>query len=250
MFGGDGREDDQESIVCSMAEPVYTQDWTRHFVENATTHLLPLAGRPLSYLEIGVFEGRSARWMLENVLTHLDSRMVGLDAWPIEGDPFEERARANLAPFADKVEIVKGESGEVLRDRRFAAESFDVVYVDGDHRALNVLTDSVLMWPLLKVGGICIWDDYGWRRAVWKRAARHERPRDAIDAFLSAIRGKCEVLFRNYQVGVRKTAGGGGGLPDSARGRRRRGGGGGASRTSPMDSAADGRMHRRRFEGG
>lgn len=189
-----------------MAEPEYTQDWARHFAVNATRHLLPLAGRPLSYLEIGVFEGRSARWMLEHVLTHPESRLVGVDAWPVEGDPFEARARANLDPFGERVELWKGPSGEVLRDPRFRPESFDVVYVDGDHRALEVLTDSVLVWPLLRVGGLCIWDDYRWRAAPWKRAPRHERPKEALDAFLRALHGRHEVLFRNYQLGVRRTA--------------------------------------------
>jgi len=186
--------------------PTFSQDWSKHFVANATAHLSPLAGRPLRYLEIGVFEGRSALWMLEHVLTHPDSRLVGVDAWPVEGDPFEARARENLAHHAARVELHKGPSAEVLRGDAFEPESFDLVYIDGDHSAWGALSDSVLAWPLLRVGGTCVWDDYGWKRAPWKRAPRHERPADAIDAFLRALRGKHELLFRNYQVGVRKTA--------------------------------------------
>ena len=187
--------------------PEFTQSWTDHFVANAETHWRGLAGQPLRYLEIGVFEGQSSRWMLENVLTHPDSRMIGLDAWPFDGDPFEGRARANLAPFGDKVELIKGDSGKVLREGRFKDESFDIIYIDGDHRALPAMADSVLTWPLLKVDGLCTWDDYKWRRAPWKRTPRHERPGDAIDAFLAAIRGRYQLLFKNYQLGVRKTLG-------------------------------------------
>lgn len=189
-----------------MTEPCFSQDWSRHFVRNATKHLLPLAGAPLRCLEIGVFEGRSARWMLENVLTHPESRFVGVDAWPFPGDPFEQRARDNLAPFADRVELHKAASGDALRGPGFRPESFDIVYIDGDHRALAVLTDSVLTWPLLRVGGVCIWDDYRWKSAPWKRVPRHERPRAAIDAFVGSLHGQCEVLFKNAQLGVRKTA--------------------------------------------
>lgn len=185
----------------------FSQDWSRHFVANAAAHWMSLAGKPVRYLEIGVFEGRSARWMLENILTHPESRMVGIDPWPIEGDPFEDRARANLAPFGDRVELIKGRSDVVLREGRFADESFDIALIDGDHRALPALTDSVLVWPLLKVGGMCTWDDYGWHRAPWKRKPRHERPQHAIDAFLAAIPGQYEQLFRGYQIGVTKTAG-------------------------------------------
>lgn len=193
-------------IPPEASEPTFSQDWSRHFVANAGKHLAPLAGTPLHYLEIGVFEGRSALWMLANVLTHPDSRMVGVDAWPVEGDPFEERARANLAVAGERVELRKGPSDRVLREPRFERESFDIIYIDGDHTAFGALSDSVLAWPLLKVGGLCIWDDYGWKRAPWKRAPRHERPADAIDAFLKALHGKHELLFRNYQVGVRKVS--------------------------------------------
>jgi hypothetical protein len=34
---------------------------------------------------------------------------------------------------------------------------------DGSHRARDVLEDAVLSWPLLKVGGIMLFDDYLWQ---------------------------------------------------------------------------------------
>ena len=186
--------------------PSFSQTWSEHFEANAKRHLVPLAGRPLRYLEIGVFEARSSLWMFEHVLTHPDSRMVGIDAWPVPTDPFEERARANLAPQGERVELIKGRSHAALRDPRLLPESFDIIYIDGDHTSLGVMTDSVLCWPLLKVGGICIWDDYGWHRAPWKRLPGHLRPAPAIDAFRRAVVDQSELLFRNYQVGLRKLA--------------------------------------------
>ena len=39
------------------------------------------AGKPLTYLEIGVFEGMSMVWMLQHILTHDNSRGVGIDPW-------------------------------------------------------------------------------------------------------------------------------------------------------------------------
>jgi predicted O-methyltransferase YrrM len=187
------------------SEPVFSQEWSQHFIANSERHLVPLAGRPLRYLEIGVFEGCSSLWMLTHVLTHPDCHMVGIDAWPVPTDPYEERARANLAPESHRVELIKGYSKDALRDPRLEPDSFDIIYIDGDHSALGVLTDSTLCWPLLKVGGICIWDDYGWRRALWKRLPSHMRPAAAIDAFRSAVVDESELLFRNYQVGLRKT---------------------------------------------
>ncbi|MCA8968283.1 MAG: class I SAM-dependent methyltransferase [Planctomycetes bacterium] len=182
----------------------YSADWAKHFVHNAASHLEPIAGQPLRCLEIGVFEGRSARWLFENVLTHPACRYVGIDAWNWDGA--EAKARANLAPFLDRTEFVIGESRDVLCSACWPQNSFDLVYIDGCHRALSVLTDSVLAWRLLKVGGVCIWDDYRWRSRFWKRKRkpRHLRPKEALDAFLMAVTGDYELLFKNYQVGVRK----------------------------------------------
>ena len=185
----------------------YSSDWAKHFVVNARAHLMHLAERPVRCLEIGVFEGRSGRWMLENLLVHPESSYVGIDAWGWN-DGAEEKARENLMPHADRVELRRGDSGWVLRQGAWEPESFDFAYIDGCHRALAVLTDSTLVWPLVKVGGLVVWDDYQWRKPLWKRNRRpkHLRPKEAIDAFLMAIRGDYDLLFKNYQVGVCKTA--------------------------------------------
>jgi predicted O-methyltransferase YrrM len=39
---------------------------------------------------------------------------------------------------------------------------FDLIYVDASHYAVDVLTDAVLSFKLLKAGGILIFDDYLW----------------------------------------------------------------------------------------
>ena len=48
----------------------FTYDWFTSAVPVWTRVLAPYAGQPeIHYLEVGVFEGRSAIWMLNNVLT-------------------------------------------------------------------------------------------------------------------------------------------------------------------------------------
>ena len=45
--------------------------------------LRPFKGKPdIHYLEVGVYEGRSAIWMLENILTHPSSTLTGIDIFP------------------------------------------------------------------------------------------------------------------------------------------------------------------------
>jgi hypothetical protein len=63
-----------------------------------------------------------------------------------------------------------------------------------------VLADAVLAWPLLKPGGLVCFDDYGW----WLDPAPERSPKLAVDAFLAVMRGRCEVLKKDYQVWVRK----------------------------------------------
>ena len=51
----------------------------------------PLKGKPdIHYLEIGVNQGRSAIWMLENILTHPTAKLTGIDLFP-EGTDFKEK---------------------------------------------------------------------------------------------------------------------------------------------------------------
>ena len=183
---------------------LFTRTWFLRNRAHWQTHLAPLAGQRLLYLEVGIFEGRSACWMMDNVLTHPESRYIGIDPWILSPsrypDPsiIESRARANLASFASKATIIKGRSQEVLAEGLVPVATLDIAYIDGDHTREGVLADSELVWPLMKDGGILIWDDY------WMR--RSHAVRDAVDGFLDTIAGRYELLFKNRQVAIRKAS--------------------------------------------
>ena len=111
-------------------------------------------GKPdIHYLEIGVNQGRSAMWMLENILTHPTAKLTGIDLFP-EGTDFKEKYCNNLklSGYAQKATTITGFSQIQLRN--LPLNSFDIIYVDGDHRAAGVLADAVLSWDLLKPGGV------------------------------------------------------------------------------------------------
>lgn len=153
----------------------YTQNWTEPFIVNATRHLVSLKDRPLKYLEIGVFEGRSLCWMAEHVLLHPDSFGVGIDTWP-NSDEFA-RAEHNCGQHQNLKWIRSNLTREACN---FPAEHFDIIYIDGDHLAIPVMTDTVLAWQLLKPGGIMIWDDTGWNHP-------HFQVPEVIDWFLPRV---------------------------------------------------------------
>ena len=161
--------------------------------------LSPLAGKPnLHYLEIGVFEGRSALWVLEHVLTDPTSRMTCIDLFP--GD-MEQHFRANLelSGVPKKATVLKGFSQIVLK--QLPLESFDLIYIDGSHVAKDVLVDAVLSWQLLKPGGILMFDDYLYKQQTLPPELR---PQLAIDAFLAAYKTDLTVVNKGYQVIVTK----------------------------------------------
>jgi predicted O-methyltransferase YrrM len=139
-------------------------------------------------------------WVLENVLTHPSAKATALDIFP---DDLQERFTRNIqkSGFADKVSVIKGGSQIVLRD--LPPASCDIIYIDGDHSAPAVLADALYSWPLLKEGGILIFDDY-----LYKIEERppEKRPKISIDAFASSFREYIDTLSMEKQFIVRKKA--------------------------------------------
>jgi GR25 family glycosyltransferase involved in LPS biosynthesis/predicted O-methyltransferase YrrM len=170
----------------------------------------PSQHHPLRVLEVGSFEGRSTCWLLENLLTHPQSRIVAVDSFEgviglTEGtkSSVKERFLRNIKATgaAEKVDLAEGQSGDVLRRFR-PTPSFDLIYIDGNHDARRVLEDAILCWPLLKIGGALIFDDYLFgspENAV-------SNPKFAIDAFLHIHSCELTVLqgFPLWQIYLQK----------------------------------------------
>lgn len=147
------------------------------------------------YLELGSWEGQStllAGWLFPNAhLTAVD--------WfnnPKAVRNFEH----NTEPFKARLTAIKGTSHEVLIDLGHAGRTFDLIYIDADHRFDGVLLDTILSWSLVKVGGCLIWDDYLWTSPSLGSLVAKQ----AIDAWFKTRGEFCEVLFADWQVGVRK----------------------------------------------
>lgn len=158
-----------------------------------------LRGKPnLRYLEIGVYEGASLFWMFENILTDPTSKATVVDIFEAS---YYNRFMRNLEKSGcrDRVEVLKGDSTDVLK--KLSNDTFDLIYVDGGHMAYQVLTDAVLSWNLLKIGGFIVFDDYQLDSA---RMPVENRPQVAIDAFLTAYRNAIKVVEKGWQVVVQK----------------------------------------------
>ena len=187
-----------------------TAGTTRHF-DNWRKWLARFQGRPVTAMEIGVYEGCATCWFLDNILTDPASRMVCVDTFDggldhkragVDFSGVEARFRDNIRPYGAKVTTVKSTSHDCLRDfhRTVGDLSFDFIYIDGSHEAPDVLADAVLAWPLVKAGGAVIFDDYKWKSGLGKR---HD-PKLAVDSFIACYAEQLRVVDKGWQLCVEK----------------------------------------------
>ena len=148
-----------------------------------------------------------------NILTGENSQLTDIDHWPGRRTkpstaPWTGAGRARvlparIEPFIKRVHTFMGESDVFFTLQGPAPRMFDFIYVDGGHRAENVLRDAIHADYALKPGGILAFDDYGWWEAEGKHLA--ERPKAAIDAFWEARQWDYEILSWDYQVWLQQT---------------------------------------------
>jgi len=177
---------------------VFSKNWKDQRSPLWAEILTGLKGRAnINYLEVGVFEGGSFFWMLDNIFTDESNKAFAVDIF--QGHYYETFLR-NLekSGHGQKVTVRKAFSQDALRE--MPANFFNVIYVDGDHRAPAVLSDAVMSWGLLRDGGFLIFDDY------WLHPEIPEdlRPKVAIDSFLTAYRNELEIIHKGGQVICRK----------------------------------------------
>ena len=165
------------------------------------------------FLEIGSLEGRSACWLMQNLLSETGT-MVCIDTW--DGNPeiapdlvlesydrFMHNTQLATRP-KQHLEVYRQDSVRALA-RLLATDqsTFDFIYIDGSHEACDVLTDACLSWPLLKPGGILVFDDYLLGTDIGGIDMLH-RPKSAVDAFTSLFNSQMQTVSCGLQYIVRK----------------------------------------------
>lgn len=184
-------------------------DWTSGFFPLWATLLQSRRGEPLDVLEIGSWEGRSALFFLNYFgkcrLTCIDTfggspEHTQRQKWSDQLAQVEQRFDGNLAAFGERVEKIKSPSSQALARLITDERRFDLVYVDGSHHSADVQSDAVFSWPMVRDGGIVIFDDYEWTFF----ANEVERPKLGIDSFLSVHAGQYRELYRGEQIIIQK----------------------------------------------
>lgn len=154
------------------------------------------------YLEIGSFEGNSAMFVAKNFP---DSKIHCIDNWigtneyqkDLEFSNVEKNFNLNMSEF-DNYTKYKLTSDEFFKINQ---NHFNVIYIDGYHKADQVLKDFINSWAVLHVKGIIIFDDY-----IWKFFDKIEdNPCYAINKYLKEIKKNSKILkVSNSQLFIQK----------------------------------------------
>jgi predicted O-methyltransferase YrrM len=187
----------------------FSYDWVSPHTKEWEKDLQEFKGKPnVHALEIGCFEGQSACWFLDNILTHPTSRLICVDPFAVPMATillkfFEARFDQNVAASgaADRVTKLIGQSQVVVRTLQHS--QFDFIYVDGSHKVGDVLQDAVLAWTVLRPGGIVMFDDYALVDDV-SEGLMARAPGRALDAFMSILGGSATLVRRDWQLVLRK----------------------------------------------
>ena len=182
---------------------------------------------PRKILEVGSYEGASSVYLIDKLSASGPIELHCVDSWQggvehAQGGSFETdmgavetRFHSNIAmsvaaaAYKPKIVIHKGLSDAMLCRliAQDAAESFDFIFIDGSHQAPDVLSDAVLGFKLLKVGGVMVFDDYIWSEHVGPSKDLLRCPKPAIDAFTNLYARRLDVMPAPlYQLYIRKTA--------------------------------------------
>ncbi len=193
----------------------FTEDWTSCHVDAWRPVLESL--RPRRILEIGCYEGRTTAFLIRTCARY-GAHIVCVDTWkgsvdlpPERMDGVKGRFDRNVAracASADApvtVQIEQSPSAvalvQMLADK---VAPFDFIYVDGSHTAPDVLTDAVLAFRLLRVGGLMMFDDYLWCMESADKRDPLNMPKPAIDAFVNIFMRKSTFCPLGMQFVISK----------------------------------------------
>jgi hypothetical protein len=209
----------------------FTNTWFNDAAKNQWDKLLPQI-KPKKILEIGSFEGASTCYLIQNLSKDNPIEIHCIDPWKLETDKVgdlwdsncldipedvnmsnvEKRFRNNTDIAIEKsvnkvdLKIYKGFSADELSKMLAVGmrDYFDFIYIDGGHQGPDVLTDAVLSFRLLKVGGVIVFDDYLWQ--VGKKDLI-SIPKLAIDSFVNIYSAKINIFNAPlYQLYIKKVS--------------------------------------------
>jgi hypothetical protein len=133
--------------------------------------IIPYEDKSIKIMEIGAYHGANICSYMKTYAQHNMTEIHCVDPWFYYNEYDEntdKQPAKNYSLFLNnisklnsidinKVYIHRGISGNIVPT--FQNESFDIIYIDGNHRKRYVLEDSVNCFNKIKKGGWLIFDD-------------------------------------------------------------------------------------------
>ena len=184
---------------CEDNNYFFTLDIFSHRIETWTEQLQSLQGvKGIKALEIGFYQGMSACWLLDTILTEATAHLTCIDR------SYNPKLKENIIKTGaeSKVTLLSGNSHELLATCE--ANSFDLINLQdrcklSDHVGKN----TELAWQLLKSQGLMILNYYGWRNP----SNNQENPQAGIDQFLNSVKNQWQPVYQSpqtFQLIIRK----------------------------------------------
>jgi cephalosporin hydroxylase len=164
-----------------------------------TKSLVEKLGIPSTIIEIGCYEGGSTFWFADTLCPLNDKLKIYAIDPHTESEDISENildAKENFlynleaCEYKDQIEYIPKTSNVALVELISRGVKAELIYIDGDHRAPEVLTDLVLAFELLPIGGILLCDDCVYWRHRQKNQSQYSpdpsmSPRMAVESFIS-----------------------------------------------------------------
>lgn len=177
---------------CSQNDYFFTQDIFSYRIPFWETHLKHLGElEEIQVLEIGSYEGMSACWLLDLILTHPNDRLICIE------ENFNRRFQENIAKTGVKEKVICLEGDVHQSIASLSPDSFDLVNLQEKRKLANrVQQNATLVWQLLKTGGMIVFNDYGWSNPGYPE----QNPQQGIEHFLDSIKGQWELIHHAPQA--------------------------------------------------
>jgi predicted O-methyltransferase YrrM len=213
-----------EHLLTNKIQYVGMQNWTHDLplgqnakinFENTIEHFNLNNKNPNPrVLEVGTYAGTSLIAIVSRIP---NSTGIGVDRWEdyIEfnaellnnmisnnvEDAFKNNM--NVSGLEERIKGIKGDSLKVLLEFIKKGEQFDLIYLDGSHRCLDVCLDLFLSWQLLKNGGVFAIDDYMYH---WDKVKEqpYDYPFEAVNDFLKKCEKEYTILSKGYRIFLEK----------------------------------------------
>lgn len=202
------------------ASYIFQEDWFSHNIPNLSILFDTL--KPRRILEVGSYDGRSACWFIEKSLEyHIDMEIYCVDSWVLgeahtgvnDISAAESRFDRNIQLAADRfphAAITKFKESSHTAMMFLCVENylsyFDFIYIDGSHKASDVLLDALLAHKLVRVGGVIAFDDYWWSPLPLGQQDHYLLVKPAVDHYVNTFQRQVSVVqgLSSFQLYVQK----------------------------------------------